>query len=87
MFKQRIQQVKQKISKAKLDAIWICDVSNITYLTGFSNFSKEEREAYLLIGKDFQFIITDARYSEAVRKDTQIRLSEVSLAGKNHRVE
>ncbi|EKD85098.1 MAG: hypothetical protein ACD_38C00086G0018 [uncultured bacterium] len=69
MFKQRIQQVKQKISKAKLDAIWICDVSNITYLTGFSNFSKEEREAYLLIGKDFQFIITDARYSEAVRKE------------------
>ncbi|HCE30402.1 TPA: hypothetical protein DEQ89_00145 [Candidatus Daviesbacteria bacterium] len=36
MFKQRIQQVRQKLSKQKLDAIWICDVSNICYLTGFS---------------------------------------------------
>ncbi len=68
MFKSRLEQIKEKIKKEKLDAVFISSVSNISYLTGYSNFSKEEREAYLIIGEDFQYIITDGRYTEAVKK-------------------
>ena len=50
----------------KLDAILISSVSNITYLTNYSGFSKEEREVYLLITKNEQYILTDGRYTEDV---------------------
>lgn len=54
------------MEKNKIDALLISDVSNIFYLTGFSSFSTQEREAYLLISKNSNFIFTDGRYSEAV---------------------
>lgn len=69
MFDQRLREVKQLLQKEKLDGIFVSSVSNIIYLTGFSSFSKDEREVYLLIGKDFQYVITDGRYSEAVKKN------------------
>lgn len=69
MFEQRVKDLRQKLVKEKVDAVLISDVSNITYLSGFTNFSKDEREAYIFIGRDFAYVITDARYSEAVRKE------------------
>lgn len=69
MFKQRLNQLKEKIEKEKLDAVLISSVSNIEYLTGYSNFSKDEREAYIFIGKNFSYIITDGRYTEAVKRE------------------
>lgn len=68
MFETRIQNIKQNLQKESIDAILVAGIANITYLTGYANFSKEEREAYLLITKDEQYIITDARYSQAVKK-------------------
>lgn len=69
MFARRINEIRSHLEKQKLDAVLISDVSNITYLTGYANFSKEEREAYLFIGNDCQYIITDGRYSEAIKKE------------------
>lgn len=69
MFDSRIQSIKKKLLEDKIDAILVSNVSNVTHLTGYANFSKDEREAYLLIGKDFQYIITDGRYTEAVKKE------------------
>lgn len=69
MFSSRMKKLlKEMLTRENLDAIFISNVSNIIYLTGFSNFSKEEREAYLIITKDNQYIITDGRYTEAVKK-------------------
>lgn len=69
MFSKRLKAVREKIIQEKLDAIFVSNRANIIYLTGFSNFSKEEREAYVIIAKDKQYIITDGRYTEAVRKN------------------
>lgn len=68
MSKDKIKNLKDIMKGEKLDAVFVSSVSNISYLTGYSNFSKDEREAYLLAGKDFAYIITDGRYSEAVKK-------------------
>ena len=68
MFEQRLKIVKEKLIKEKLDGVLISSVANITYLTGYANFSEGERESYLIITKDQQIIITDGRYSEAVKK-------------------
>ena len=68
MFDRRIASIRQRLSKEKLDAVLISSVANITYLTGYANFSEKEREAYLILGKDFQYIITDGRYTNAVKE-------------------
>ena len=77
MFEKRIKDLGKRLLKEKLDGVLISSVSNISYLSGFSNFSKDEREAYLFIGQDFEYIITDGRYSEAVKKQvTHLTLFE-----------
>lgn len=68
MFNIRLQQLKANLKKEKLDGVFISSVSNIEYLTGYSNFSKDEREAYVFIGEDFGYIVTDGRYSEAIKR-------------------
>jgi len=67
------------MTKRNLDAALISSVPNITYLTGFSHFSKDEREAFLFITKAKQYILTDGRYSEAVvNKINDFELIEIS---------
>lgn len=44
----RLQKTRNLLKQTGTDALLISSVPNITYLTGFSNFSKDEREAYLL---------------------------------------
>lgn len=68
MFDARIKKLKRNIKRQKLDAVLISSVSTVTYLSGYSNFSKIEREAYIFIGEAFQYIITDGRYSKAIQK-------------------
>src|SRR3989344_1603647 len=68
MLKDRIEKVKQMLNKEKTDAVLVSSVLNITFLSGFTNFSEKEREAYIFIGKDFAYIITDERYTEAIKR-------------------
>lgn len=68
MFELRVNKVKQKLEEQNLDAVLVSSVANITYLSGYANFSKEEREAYIFIGKNFAYIITDGRYSEVITR-------------------
>jgi len=63
-----LSKIKLKLNEQHLDALLITSVPNITYLTGYSHFSKEEREAFVILTKNQQYIVTDARYSEAVKK-------------------
>lgn len=64
----RLKNLQQEIKSQKLDAVLISRVANIIYLTDYSGFSTDEREAFLLITPKDQYIFTDGRYSEAVRK-------------------
>lgn len=64
----RLKKLQQEINPQNLDAVLISKVANIIYLTSYSGFSNEEREAFLLVTPKKQFIFTDGRYSEAVRK-------------------
>lgn len=64
----RLKNVQEEIKQQNLDAVLISKTSNIIYLTNYSGFSNEEREAYLLITSTKQFLLTDGRYKEAVKK-------------------
>lgn len=79
MFQNRIDKIKATLTKNKLEAVLVSSVSNIAYLTGYTNFSPHEREAFLLITKNKQYILTDARYSEAIANQVKhLELVEVS---------
>ncbi len=67
-----------KNSEAEL----ISKVPNIFYMTGFSGFYENEREAFLIITNNKKIIITDRRYSEAVRK--KVKNFEVIDSGANN---
>lgn len=50
------------------DAILVSSHGNIVYLTGYGGFSDVEREVFLLLTENKNFLITDKRYAEAVKK-------------------
>lgn len=70
------------------DAILVSSWANIVYLTTYSGFSKDERECFLLLTKNKQYLVTDARYSEALRKIAQdfeiIEMSSLGFIAKDH---
>ncbi len=75
---ERILNVKDWLKKKELDAFFISSVSNIIYLTNYSGFSYFEREAFLVISKNQNFLITDGRYKEEVSKIPHFQLLEIS---------
>lgn len=75
----RIKKIKNILREEKLDGILVSSVPTIFYLTGFAHFSTEEREAFLLLTKTRNYIITDARYSESIRQNVpHCELLEIS---------
>lgn len=75
----RLERLKALLAEQRIDAVLISSVPNITYLTGYANFSLEEREAYLLITRKEQYILTDGRYTTAIRKQVKnFTLFEIS---------
>lgn len=75
----RLLKIRTLIKKQDLDALLISSSSTLTYLTNYSGFSTEEREAFLLVTKHNQYVITDGRYSEAViEKIPHFQLIEIS---------
>jgi len=67
------------MDQRQFNAVLISSVPNIIYLTGFSHFSKDEREAFLFIAMDKQYILTDGRYTEAVKNNVKdFELIEIS---------
>ncbi len=66
MFEKRIKLVRELTREDKIDGLLVSNVVNIFYLTGFTSFDPAEREGFLLITKNENYIFTDGRYSEAV---------------------
>lgn len=67
------------LKNLKDDAILISNPTDIFYLTGFNGFSKEEKEAYVLLTKKCGFIFTDGRYSEVVKNEMPyLKLIEIN---------
>lgn len=75
----RIIKLREHLHKNQLDAVLISSIPNIIYLTDFSYFSADEREAYILVTQQHTYLFTDARYSHAVKtKLPHCKLVEIS---------
>lgn len=72
-------KLRQDLTKRGFDAILFSSIPNIIYLTNYSGFSKEEREVYLFVTKNQQYILTDGRYTQAAKTlISDFKLIEIS---------
>jgi len=79
MIDKNLANLRGLLVKNSLDAVLISSLPNIIHLTNFSHFTDIEREAYIFITSDEQFIFTDARYSHAVKTHLKnFKLLEIS---------
>lgn len=58
----RINKVRKKIGNSGLDACFISNQSNVTYLTGFTGLSPNEREAFLFVTLSQAYLLTFPTY-------------------------
>lgn len=58
----RIEKVRIEIRRLKVDALFITDQYNVSYLTGFSGFTAHEREGYFFITRQSAFLLTFPAY-------------------------
>lgn len=64
-----LKKLQTLLNKNTLDAFFVSSVPTITYLTNFSGFDNEDRNAFLLITKTNQYIFTHGIYKEAAQKN------------------
>ena len=76
-FKNRINSLKQKISQKGLDGIYITNLTNVRYLTGFTGSAG----SVLIIDKQ-QYFFTDGRYIEQSKE--QVQDCQVYIVGSGH---
>jgi len=62
MQQSRIDRLRKYLKENDIDALLVSDWFNIFYLVGFKTLSKNEREAFLIITKQKEYVITDTRY-------------------------
>lgn len=66
MFKTRVEKIREKLVKEKLDGVLISSPTHITYLTGQSGFTGE-RDVFLLITKNRNYLLTHSIYSNVIK--------------------
>jgi len=76
-FINRIQNLKNKLSQDNLHGMYVTNLTNVRYLTGFTGSA-----ASLLIIADEQHFFTDGRYIE--QSKTQIKDCIVHIVGSSH---
>ena len=77
MTSKRIDKVRQEISLKNLDGIYVNNITNVRYLTGFSGSAGS-----LLILENDSHFFTDGRYTEQVKE--QVKNSTIHIVGGTH---
>jgi Xaa-Pro aminopeptidase len=67
----RLQKLRKLLIKNNLDAAFISSLPNIIYLTNFSDFTSLDRDGFILMTKNSQYIFTHGIYEEAVQKNVK----------------
>ena len=76
-FENRINNIKQEIAKQKIDGIYITNLTNVRYLTGFTGSAGS-----VLILEKKQHFFTDGRYIEQSKE--QVRNCKIHIVGSAH---
>ena len=72
------EELKTELKILKLDCLLITSAQNIFYLTKYKGFSKNEREAIILITETNNYLLTDKRYLNELQILKDFKLVEIS---------
>ncbi len=75
-----LEELKKELKILKLDSFLITSFQNIFYLTKYGGFSKDEREAIILITNTKNYLLTDKRYLNELNFLKDFKLLEISPA-------
>jgi Xaa-Pro aminopeptidase len=73
-----LEELKKELKILNLDSFLITSSQNIFYLTRYGGFSKDEREAVILITKTHNYLLTDKRYLNELQILKNFKLVEIS---------
>jgi Xaa-Pro aminopeptidase len=59
----RVEALRKTLAEKNIDALLVSNYYNILYLSGFKTLVDNEREAWLLITQNDEYLFTDYRYS------------------------
>ena len=76
-FNKRLDLLKQKISSRNLNGIYITNLTNVRYLTGFTGSAGS-----LLVLENKQYFFTDGRYIE--QSKNQVKNCDIHITGSAH---
>jgi len=76
-FKKRINEVKQILSKNGLEGMYVTNLTNVRYLTGFTGSAGS-----LLLTEEEQHFFTDGRYIEQSKE--QVKNCKIHIVGSAH---
>ena len=76
-FQSRVENVKAQLSKEGLDGIYVTNLTNVRYLTGFTGSAGS-----MLILENEQYFFSDGRYKEQSRE--QIKNCQIQIVGSSH---
>ncbi len=62
----KLQQLRAQFSEYQIDAMLVTNPINVSYLSGFTG-----DDSYILVTKDEAIFLTDARYTEQVKHETE----------------
>jgi len=73
-----IEKIQEKLIKENIDAVWISNIVNIRYLTGFTGSTAD-----LLVLREGGYILVDSRYWEQVNQEVK-GIKPVLVDGNNN---
>ncbi|MCX7720906.1 MAG: Xaa-Pro peptidase family protein [Dictyoglomus thermophilum] len=73
-----IEKIQEKLIKENIDAVWISNIVNIRYLTGFTGSTAD-----LLVLREGGYILVDSRYWEQVNEEVK-GIKPVLVDGNNN---
>ena len=76
-FQSRVENVKAQLSEDGLDGIYVTNLTNVRYLTGFTGSAGS-----LLILENEQYFFSDGRYKEQSKE--QIKNCKIQIVGSSH---
>ena len=76
LYNTRVEALQVMLVDKKIDAFFVTNSFNITYLTGFIALAPHEREAFVLVTRRNVYVFSDGRYQE----DIQCLISNNQLA-------
>ncbi len=83
MSARRLSVLRQRLSAEELDALIVCDPTNLAYVTGFDDVFDGEDAHALAITSEEASLLTDSRYFEALSRAAEGTEFEVVLVREN----